>query len=142
MNEQKSWLEWKKRGVFWKVVLESWWLQLGSIPPQAPESCHMGGELLRAEQYGGSLKKSSQNMKKRIRIGFDYIEPAESEVGVWDFRFSYNSRTESFVNIKSAIAGGDGTKMTYLKRKTCSVLRTECAGELILQPLYWSFPTI
>lgn len=53
----------------------------------------------------------SQNLEKNAaEFGFDYAEPAESEVGVYDFRFEYNGGHESYVNIKSAVEGGRRNK--------------------------------
>jgi hypothetical protein len=53
----------------------------------------------------------SQNLEKNANnYGFDYAEPAESEVGVYDFRFEYNGGKESYVNIKSAVEGGRRNK--------------------------------
>ena len=44
------------------------------------------------------------------QLGFDSVHPAESEVGVYDFRFCYDGNKESFVNIKSAVSGGRTNK--------------------------------
>lgn len=53
----------------------------------------------------------SQNLEKNAKYyGFDYAEPADSEVGVYDFRFEYNNGEESYVNIKSAVEGGRRNK--------------------------------
>lgn len=43
-------------------------------------------------------------------LGFDSVHPAESEVGVYDFRFCYDGGKESFVNIKSSVKGGRTNK--------------------------------
>lgn len=43
-------------------------------------------------------------------LGFDSVHPADSEVGVYDFRFCYDSNKESFVNIKSSVKGGKTNK--------------------------------
>ena len=43
-------------------------------------------------------------------LGFDSVEPAESEVGVYDFKFQYDGNKESFVNIKSSVKGGRTNK--------------------------------
>jgi hypothetical protein len=43
-------------------------------------------------------------------LGFDSVHPAESEVGVYDFRFCYDGNKESYVNIKSAVMGGRTNK--------------------------------
>lgn len=43
-------------------------------------------------------------------LGFDSVYPAESEVGVYDFKFRYHGNKESFVNIKSAVKGGRTNK--------------------------------
>lgn len=39
-------------------------------------------------------------------LGFDSVHPAESEVGVFDFKFRYDGNKESYVNIKSSVKGG------------------------------------
>lgn len=43
-------------------------------------------------------------------LGFDSVHPAESEVGVYDFKFRYNGNKESYVNIKSSVKGGRTNK--------------------------------
>ena len=43
-------------------------------------------------------------------LGFDSVHPAESEVGVYDFRFCYHGNKESYVNIKSSVSGGRTNK--------------------------------
>ena len=43
-------------------------------------------------------------------LGFDSVHPADSEVGVYDFRFCYDGNKESFVNIKSSVKGGRTNK--------------------------------
>ena len=43
-------------------------------------------------------------------LGFNSVHPAESEVGVYDFKFCYDGNKESFVNIKSAVLGGRTNK--------------------------------
>ena len=53
----------------------------------------------------------SQNLESLAKIlGFDSVHPAESEVGVYDFKFCYNGHEESFVNIKSSVKGGKVNK--------------------------------
>ena len=53
----------------------------------------------------------SQGLESRYeQLGFDSVHPAESEVGVYDFRFCYDGNKESFVNIKSAVSGGRTNK--------------------------------
>ena len=53
----------------------------------------------------------SQNLESLAKIlGFDSVHPAESEVGVYDFKFCYNGQEESFVNIKSSVKGGKVNK--------------------------------
>ena len=112
MNEQKSWLEWKKRsfleGRFRELVAS-----IGPIPIASTRIMPYGWRKAAKGRTVWRIVEEvvSQNIEKNAsELGFDYIEPAESEVGVWDFRFSYNSRPESFVNIKSAIAGGRRNK--------------------------------
>ena len=39
-------------------------------------------------------------------LGFDEVHSADSEVGVYDFRFQYEGNKESYVNIKSSVKGG------------------------------------
>lgn len=43
-------------------------------------------------------------------LGLDEALPADSEVGVYDFKFIYNRGTESYVNIKSSVKGGKRNK--------------------------------
>ncbi len=43
-------------------------------------------------------------------LGFDSVHPADSEVGVYDFRFCYDGNKESYVNIKSSVKGGRKNK--------------------------------
>ena len=43
-------------------------------------------------------------------LRFDSVEPAESEVGVYDFKFRYDGNKESYVNIKSSVKGGKTNK--------------------------------
>lgn len=38
-------------------------------------------------------------------LGFDSVHPADSEVGVYDFRFCYDGNRESYVNIKTSVKG-------------------------------------
>lgn len=53
----------------------------------------------------------SQNLEKNSKaFGFDLAEPAESEVGVYDFKFEYNGGLKSYVNIKSSVEGGRRNK--------------------------------
>ena len=53
----------------------------------------------------------SQNLEKRSDdLGFDSVSPAESEVGVWDFKFVYDGEKESYVNIKSSVLNGRRNK--------------------------------
>jgi hypothetical protein len=43
-------------------------------------------------------------------LGFDMVTPAESEVGIYDFKFSCLGNPISYVNIKSAVAGVKNSK--------------------------------
>ena len=53
----------------------------------------------------------SQGLESQAKVlGFDSVHPAESEVGVYDFRFCYDGNKESFVNIKSSVKGGRTNK--------------------------------
>ena len=53
----------------------------------------------------------SQNIEKDHKeMGFDEAEHAESEVGVYDFRFKYPTGSVSYVNIKSAVKSSTGSK--------------------------------
>lgn len=53
----------------------------------------------------------SQNLEKyHLDLGFNSIEPAASEVGVYDFEFVLNEQTKSYVNIKSSVLGGKRNK--------------------------------
>lgn len=44
------------------------------------------------------------------KLGFDSVHAAESEVGVYDFKFRYDGNKESYVNIKSSVKGGKTNK--------------------------------
>lgn len=53
----------------------------------------------------------SQGLESQAnRLGFDNIAPAESEVGVYDFKFQYDGNKTSYVNIKSSVQGGKNQK--------------------------------
>lgn len=53
----------------------------------------------------------SQNLEINAKtLGFYEIKPAESEVGVYDFKFCYNSGIETFVNAKSSVIDGKRNK--------------------------------
>ena len=53
----------------------------------------------------------SQNLENNAcSFGFNSVEPAESEVGVYDFKFVYHGGKTSYVNIKSAVEGGRKNK--------------------------------
>lgn len=53
----------------------------------------------------------SQGLESQANaLGFDSVHPAESEVGVYDFRFCYDGNKESYVNIKSSVKGGRTNK--------------------------------
>ena len=60
----------------------------------------------------------SQGLESQAKsLGFDSIHPADSEVGVFDFRFCYDGNKESFVNIKSSVKGGKTNKDDISKAK-------------------------
>lgn len=49
----------------------------------------------------------SQNLEQKGQeLGFDSVDPASSEVGVYDFRFCFDGNKESYVNIKSSVLDG------------------------------------
>lgn len=53
----------------------------------------------------------NQNLEKYIDdLGFKSIEPASSEVGVYDFSLVLNNGEKVYVNIKSAVKGGRKNK--------------------------------
>ena len=53
----------------------------------------------------------SQGLESQANdLGFDSVHPADSEVGVYDFRFCYDGNKESYVNIKSSVKGGRSNK--------------------------------
>lgn len=53
----------------------------------------------------------SQGLESQAKdLGFDSVHPADSEVGVYDFRFCYDGNKESYVNIKSSVKGGRTNK--------------------------------
>ena len=53
----------------------------------------------------------SQGLESQAtNLGFDSVHPADSEVGVYDFRFCYDGNKESYVNIKSSVKGGRTNK--------------------------------
>lgn len=43
-------------------------------------------------------------------LGFDSVHAADSEVGVYDFKFEYDGNKESYVNIKSSVKDGRTNK--------------------------------
>ena len=43
-------------------------------------------------------------------LEFDSVHAADSEVGVYDFKFRYDGNKESYVNIKSSVKGGRTNK--------------------------------
>lgn len=43
-------------------------------------------------------------------LGFDSVQAAESEVGVYDFKFSFNGNRQAYVNIKSSVKGARTNK--------------------------------
>ena len=48
----------------------------------------------------------SQNLEKSAKeLGFESVHAADSEVGVYDFKFCYKGNKESYVNIKSSVKG-------------------------------------
>ncbi len=53
----------------------------------------------------------SQGLESQCNsLGFDSVAPAESEVGVYDFKFQYDGNKTSYVNIKSSVKGGRTNK--------------------------------
>lgn len=53
----------------------------------------------------------SQGLESQAKsLGFDSIHPADSEVGVYDFRFCYDGNKESYVNIKTSVKNGRTNK--------------------------------
>ncbi len=53
----------------------------------------------------------SQGLEYQAKtLGFDSVSPAESEVGVYDFKFQYDGNKTSYVNIKSSVQGGRTNK--------------------------------
>lgn len=53
----------------------------------------------------------SQGLESQAKdLGFDSVHPADSEVGVYDFRFCYDGNKESYVNIKSSVKDGRTNK--------------------------------
>ena len=53
----------------------------------------------------------SQNLELQGKnLGFDDVEPAKTEVDVYDFMFSYDDGKKSYVNIKSSVKGGKKNK--------------------------------
>lgn len=53
----------------------------------------------------------SQNLEKDAqRLGFESITPSSSEVSVYDFKYKFPGFVDSFVNIKSAVAGKRSSK--------------------------------
>ena len=53
----------------------------------------------------------SQGLESQVKsLGFDSVAPADSEVGVYDFKFQYDGNKTSYVNIKSSVKGGRTNK--------------------------------
>ena len=68
----------------------------------------------------------SQNLEMNAQsLGFDSAEPAESEVGVYDFKFIYHGGKTSYVNIKSAVEGGRKNKDDLSKAEGLKAFYTE-----------------
>lgn len=61
----------------------------------------------------------SQGLESQAsELGFDSVHPADSEVGVYDFKFCYSSGKESYVNIKTAVKGSRKNKDDISKAKS------------------------
>lgn len=53
----------------------------------------------------------SQGLESQAQeLGFESVHAADSEVGVYDFKFCYDGGKESYVNIKSSVIGGRTNK--------------------------------
>lgn len=53
----------------------------------------------------------SQGLESQAEeLGFQYVHPADSEIGVYDFSFRLKGKTESYVNIKSSVKDGRTNK--------------------------------
>jgi hypothetical protein len=61
----------------------------------------------------------SQNLEYHHRsLGMTHFKPSESEVGIYDFSFSYPESDEIFVNVKSAMAGRKRSKDDISKARS------------------------
>ena len=93
----------------------------------------------------------SQGLESQANdLGFDSVHPADSEVGVYDFRFCYDGNKESYVNIKSSVKGGRSNKddiskaaglIDFYKKnpnanglETCSVFPTAWIPDIYINP--------
>lgn len=85
--------------------------EIGNIPIASPQLMPYGWRKAAKGRTVWRIVEEviSQGLESRARqLGFQYVYPAESEVGVYDFRFSFSKDKESYVNIKSAVAGKKG----------------------------------
>ena len=75
----------------------------------------------------------SQNLEKNFQK-FDLIdfEPASSEVGVYDFRFSTKEEKNIYVNIKSAVKGGRTNKDDISKAEKLQEFFSEFPTSVLL----------
>lgn len=82
---------------------------IGDIPIATPEIMPYGWRKAAKGRTVWRIVEEiiSQNLEYHAAaLGFDSVHPAESEVGVYDFRFCYGGGRESYVNIKSSVKGG------------------------------------
>ncbi len=67
----------------------------------------------------------SQNLETtHKRIGFDSFAPADSEVGIYDFSFSFADSDAIYVNVKSSVKGGRSNKDDISKARLLELLYT------------------
>lgn len=104
VKEERTYLEKKLNKLIKKI---------GDIPIASPELLPYGWRKAKKGRTVWRIVEEviSQGLENRAEeLGFDSVHPADSEVGVYDFKFCYNGGTESYVNIKSAVKGGRKNK--------------------------------
>lgn len=113
MTNDKLYLEVEKERSFLEEKLNNLIKNIGNIPiantrimPYGWRKAAKGRTVWRIVE-----EVISQNLENQgVILGFDSVHHADSEVGVYDFRFCYDGNKESYVNIKSSVLGGRTNK--------------------------------
>lgn len=86
---------------------------IGSIPIASPRIMPYGWRKAAKGRTVWRIVEEviSQGLESQAsQLGFEFVEPAESEVGVYDFRFKLIGHSTSYVNIKSSVLDGRTNK--------------------------------